>query len=325
MQYFVNLGLLFSFLTLAISGCLSYWQPFSVVTTRIHLLFGGLTFVLVGLHLAARVSYFRRWLVTPPKRSFGWKGLASVAGVWMLFLWGAVANWEPARGVMGLSYESRQRATIVRSSPLAGIARSSDELLVSRVPGGEADVSVSLLVRLADDLPATPAIAVWAETASGSMIETLYLNEALAYSESPEWNGRRTPRHRILPIWRHRYTLVSKVNYQGKADAVSGATKSHQFTLDRHLKRGEDQSFVLCVEVNLPGDPNDEFPDPHLGQPSVLYTALISADAEERYVLLEQTGHGGGAETSGAIQYDLERVSSGKKILDLALVRIEFL
>ena len=150
------------------------------------------------------------------------------------------------------------------------------------------------------------------------MIETLYLDPALAYTETPQWGGQATVRHDIFPIWRHRYTLVSGVDPQGQVDAITGATRNHGFTLEKYLVLGEESSFVLCVEVNTPGDPNENYPDTHKGQPSLLYTAYIAPDQNQRYVLLELTGHGGGAEQGGAIHYDLETVTT-------ALERVDFL
>ena len=154
------------------------------------------------------------------------------------------------------------------------------------------------------------------------MIETLYLDQSLAYASAPKWGGSPTPRQRILPIWRHRYTMVSGLDPLGEVDAVTAATPDHSFTLDDYLVVGEGKSFILCVEVNAPRDPNDRYPDPHIGQPSLLYTAFIEPESENFYALLELTGHGGGAEESGAIQYVLGGFTTAKELLDLLLVKV---
>ncbi len=323
MSHVVNYGLLFSFITLAVSGVMSFLRPFSQVTTRIHIVFGLLTLILVGCHLAARLPYFKRTLQSTPRQRGGRLRILGVGLVWLALLAVAVTGWAPAESLIRLGYEARKHAIIVRESPLTGIAEGAAALTIAREPSPEADIGISLTVRLNEQLEDLPALAVWAESSSGALIETLYLSGSLAYTDTPDWNGRPTPRHHILPIWRHRYTLLSGVDPNGAVDAVSGATNSHQFTLDSYLVTGEDKSFVLCVEVNAPADPNDAYPDPHLGQPSLLYTAYIKADPESRYVLLELTGHGGGAETGGAIQYDLETCTTAQEIIDLLLVRID--
>jgi hypothetical protein len=193
--------------------------------------------------------------------------------------------------------------------------------VVARLPDEHADVALSLTIGFSETLDFRPSIAVWAETSTGTMIETLYLDQALAYSDKPKWGGSATARHRILPIWRHRYTMVSGIGPTGEVDVATAATPTHSFTLDDYLVLGDGKSFVLCVEVNAPADPNEQYPDPHIGQPSLLYTAYIEPDAEQPYALLELTGHGGQAETNGAIHYDLEGFTTARQLIDLLLVK----
>ncbi|MEM7313920.1 MAG: hypothetical protein AAF497_12285 [Planctomycetota bacterium] len=169
-----------------------------------------------------------------------------------------------------------------------------------------------------------PAVAVWAETTTGAIIETLYLDQAIAWTERPVWNGKETPRNQILPIWRHRYTMVSGIDPDGKVDTFTSATPTHSFSLDNYLTTSDAKSFILCVEVNASGDPNETYSDSHIGQPSLLYTALVEPANQPGYVLLELTGHGGGSEKSGAIQYDLESFTTATSLVELLLARTEW-
>ena len=169
-----------------------------------------------------------------------------------------------------------------------------------------------------------PSIAVWAESTTGSMIETLFLEQSLAYSEVPLWEDYKTQRSHILPLWRHRYTLLSGIKPSGEVDAVSGATESHQFALDPYFEKGKGNEFILCVEINAPEDITEKFSDPILGQPSLLYTSLIDVDHEDPYYLFELTGHGGGdALETGNVQYDLDLIDSAKGMKDLFLAKLE--
>jgi len=52
-RHLVNLELLFSFLRLAATGVLSFIEPLSLRTTRLHTLFKLLTVILAGLHRQA--------------------------------------------------------------------------------------------------------------------------------------------------------------------------------------------------------------------------------------------------------------------------------
>lgn len=341
MRHWVNFGLLFSFLTLAVSGYWSFSQPFSIATTRLHVVFGITTFVLVGLHLATRLRYFRSQLSfkrraddRPGRRIPKW-GLALVIGLWCGLLMAAWTGQLGTNTLLQQSYEATHRAEIVRASSDGGFLDLGQQVIVSRqapsqksksLPEDDSSAGIaakmSLNVQFQHQSQPRPALAVWTESVNGSMIETLYLDAELAYSDQPKWYGKTVARNLVLPIWRNRYTLISGVEPSGEVDAFSGATAGHRFTLDDYLQLGQEKEFVLCVEVNQAGDTNAAFDDPVVGQPSVLYTALIELDSDRNYWILELTGHGGGAETSGAIQYDLERLTSAKELVELLLVKI---
>jgi hypothetical protein len=276
------------------------------------------------LHVIGRVRYFRNQLGPRERASIPrWRIGALLAG-WGLLLTAALVNWGPVKLLVEQGYESRHRAEIVRGSSLTGFMDTAGhQRLVARAAAETSDAALSLTIRFGNSSEPPPAIAVWTETSAGAMIETLFLDQTLAYSEKPVWGGSNTPRHHILPLWRHRYTLVSGVDPNGAVDAFAAATPSHSFTLDDYLVLGDSKSFVLCVEVNAPADPNDAYTNPHIGQPSLLYTAYIELDSDQPYSLLELTGHGGGAEDSGAIQYDLDALTDAKQLVDLLLAKIE--
>jgi hypothetical protein len=143
----------------------------------------------------------------------------------------------------------------------------------------------------------------------------------LAHSETPTWGGKQIARHRVLPIWRHRYTLVSGVDPYGEIDAATTATPTHSFSLESYLQLGQQKEFVLWVEINAPHDTNSEFADPQLGQPSTLYSALISLDAPQPYTILELTGFSD-PDSRGELRYELERITTAKELIDLLLVRV---
>lgn len=313
MRHFVNFGLLFAFLGLAVTGGMAFALPFSITTTRVHIVFGALTLLLVVLHLVSRTRYFSG-KISGKGASRGM--VATVALGSAVVTAAAVAGWWPTGAAIGLGYEARNRAAIVRSSPLAGFLDDGATRWIVREPGDPGLPSLALGMRLRGD----PAVAVWVESTIGTMIETLYLPEELAYSEEVEWKGVKTERHRLLPIWRHRHTMVSGVEPSGEVDLYSAATQTHSFQLEQHLKEGKE--FVLCVEVNAGRDPNQAWPDPGLGQPSLLYTAYFEPQAAGGYALLELTAHGGGAEDGGTLSYDFEGIGSALELVDLLLARV---
>ena len=214
---------------------------------------------------------------------------------------------------------------IVRSSSLVGFEEPAPyRKWIVRGSQDDNGSGLSIYLNFQEELNPMPSIAVWAESTTGSMIETLFLEQSLAYSEVPLWEDYKTQRSHILPLWRHRYTLLSGIKPSGEVDAVSGATESHQFALDPYFEKGKGNEFILCVEINAPEDITEKFPDPILGQPSLLYTGLIDVDREDPYYLLELTGHGGGdALETGNVQYDLELIDSAKGMKDLFMAKLE--
>ncbi len=166
-----------------------------------------------------------------------------------------------------------------------------------------------------------PATVIWAESKSGTIIETLYMDPDLAFSDKPKWHGKETPRHNIFPVWRHRYTAINGLSPDGKIDTRSGATSNHQFSLNANLKT-DGEPFVIFIEINAHGDADKNWTDSHLGQPSILYSVFVEPSKKASYFLFELTGQGSGAIADGAINYDLEVIGDAKKILDLALVKL---
>jgi hypothetical protein len=245
--------------------------------------------------------------------------------VFGFLVYGSVSSIPPASWLIDNSYEHRNSSQIVRSSSLVGFEEPAPHRKwIVRESQENNGSGLSILLSFQPELNPMPSIAVWAESTIGSMIETLYLEQSLAYSEVPLWEDYKTQRSHILPLWRHRYTLLSGIKPSGEVDAVSGATESHRFALDPYLEAGKGNEFVLCVEINAPKDFSNDFPDPLLGQPSLLYTCLVEVDRDEPYYLFELTGHGGGdAISTGNVQYDLEIIGSAKKMKDLFLVKLE--
>ncbi|MEM7011096.1 MAG: DUF4405 domain-containing protein, partial [Verrucomicrobiota bacterium] len=228
MRHVVNFGLLFAFVALAVTGVIAFVLPFSLTTTQIHIIAGFSVIVFVGLHLAGRIPYFQKQVQSSKSASISKKQLtALVLGVGLvLFLAGAAL--PPISWIVGLSYETRNRSQIVRASSLTGFGEPSlHRKLIARKANDPKSRGLSLHVSFPENLETIPSIAVWAETTAGTMIETLYLHQSMAYSDKPVWHGMKTQRNHILPIWRNRYTAVSGIKPDGEVDVASGATDTH--------------------------------------------------------------------------------------------------
>lgn len=327
LRHIANLGLLFSFITLAVTGIMSFVLPFSITTARVHIVFGFATIVLVGLHLATRLRYFSRiakqsvQLKAPAKPQVPRWLVAAICIVWAGLLTASFYDTPPATTLVENSYEARHKAQILRTSPRIAYEHFEDQTRIVQLKADEKAVLVEVQIDYADDLPARPAAAVWAQTTRGTMIQTLFLDDRLAFSETPEWGGQPTRRVDILPVWRHSYTLINGIDPNGEVNALTGATPKHSFSLSETLKTEADKVQIF-LELNLPGDPDERWPDPHVGQPSILYAALIDLTTDQRYYLMQPVGHGGGAAEDGGMGYDLGELSSAQSLVDKVLIEI---
>ena len=325
MRHLVNFGLLFSFSALSVTGVLAYLRPFSITVTQIHIIAGFITLVLVLMHLLARLPYFKNRITKGSQGASLRLQVILFGSVFGFLVYGSVSSIPPSSWLIDNSYEHRNSSQIVRSSSLVGFEQPAPHRKwIVRKSQDDNGSGLSIYLSFQEELNPMPSIAVWAESTTGSMIETLFLEQSLAYSEVPLWEDYKTQRSHILPLWRHRYTLLSGIKPSGEVDAVSGATESHQFALDPYFEKGKGNEFILCVEINAPEDITEKFSDPILGQPSLLYTSLIDVDREDPYYLFELTGHGGGdALETGNVQYDLDLIDTAKEMKDLFLAKLE--
>ena len=328
-RHIANLGLLLAFTTLAVTGVMSFVLPFSITTARVHIVFGLVTLLLVGLHLSTRISYFTRMA----KQSVALKAkkkpqvprwlVASIVLVWAGLLWVSFYGTRPASDLIAVGYEARHAAEIFRASPQTAYEQVGPTVRVATLSAGSGEVVIDIEVEYREGLDQPPAAAIWVQTTGvpGRMIQTLYVDKALAYSANPVWNGKAAPRHHILPIWRHQYRDINGIDPTGETDAVTSATPDHSFSVEQALASDDDE-IVVCLEFNAAGDTNAAYPDDHLGQPSILYTALIDLTSEQDYYLMARTAHGGGAEADGQPRYGFDDITSAGNLIEKVLVQI---
>ena len=348
MRHYVNFTLLFAFTTLVVSALLRFFEPFSLVTTRVHITFGALVLLLVGLHLASRVDYFAK-MVRPAKSTTGHRPSSQRLLLLPLLtcvyaLAACLLNWWPVPQLLAFGHEAKNRAIIFRPES-SSVVRPLDQGGLQLKRQGPDDASVLVEIEWAQGLDlsdrfsakftdARPQIAIWAESSTGALIETFFVSEESAFAESFTW--AESPRHRVdlLPIWRHQFTLASGVEPNGQIDSYSAATPEHSFSVENYLKE-DAAGFYVCVELNVPNDPNDFFHSdqatdaegytyPGIGQPSVYFSAYIEPDTTKAYYLMQYVGHGGGSsQQSGDVHFDSSNITTARELIEKVLVRIK--
>lgn len=323
-KHLLHFGLLLSFITLAATGVFAYILPFSLITTRIHIVFALFTLVLVGYHLYQRYQYFFNTLCKLKKNTV--KALLLLCLLWLFFFISSTNNLFLPKYLMQNSYEGTHQKLILRSSPHSATHLFENGFKTIRATSSDSNdklqdnqTAIAIEVRFPEKTSKKPAIAIWAESSTGAIIETLYLSPELAYSDQPNWYGIKSPRHHILPIWRNKFTLISGIEPNGDIDIFSGATAEHKFNLNKFFINTEDD-YLIFLEINMPFDTNEHWQDKNLGQPSILYSAYVEHSKKRGNFLLELTGHGGNPENKGKIQYILDTLTSAKELIDVALI-----
>jgi hypothetical protein len=202
-----------------------------------------------------------------------------------------------------------------------------------------------------------PQVAIWLEDSSGNYIETLLVTTSTArglfYSGRSAANFKESdsakkeqhmPVRRVdaLPYWSHkrghRYAdgFYSPPPGEPLPDGITGATPTDNFYFKTAYPTLADlHSFSVRVEVNVAFDENEyyseyDFPEDTLyhsgtgllGQPSIVYSALIRRTDRSRYYVLTMDGHGHHSGNTGDLLEELQSLTTAKYIVERIVVGI---
>lgn len=300
-----HLCMLLNFIALVVTGVMRFTQPFSIAVTRVHMLCGLAVTVLIGFHIIGRLRQMKTMVKGRQGVNYAPVILSIVlTGLYLSAAWYA---WPVAKQIVDLSYEARYKKEIFRTSQNVIGSEENTSLNAFKLTSEQASLSVE--IDWSDmGSSADTDVAIWVETKSGSMIETMFLTSGLKYTEKIKRREGEPMRGDILPVWRNRYTAICGVDPDGKLDALSGPTKNHKFDLSNNLSSGE--AFTVFVEINAKND----------DQSSVIYAALIDPESPNAYTLLSILGTGKDAKYSGAINYNLDDLTTAKQLVDKILI-----
>ena len=310
----MHLCMVLNFFALVITGVMRFTLPFSIAVTRLHIISGFIITILIGIHIFQRLKSLKQ--ICKPRSKKDVKPSLTVylpivyACVLSAVTWAAAWwAWPGAKQIVDLSYESQNHNLIFRERDNVVGKVTDSKVHTFKLLTENAGIDVQLDWLKKEDPDAPYAVAIWAETKAEQLIETLHLSEPLKFKEFTNWENSKKNRGQILPIWRNRYTTVSGVNPDGQEELQSGPTKNHQFDLETKLSAKE--SFNLYVEINAPND----------DQPSVLYVAVIDPERPNPYTLLTLLATGEGAYKSGEMNFELDKLTTAKQLIDKILVK----
>ena len=189
-----------------------------------------------------------------------------------------------------------------------------------------------------------PLMAVWIEDTSGKYIQTLYVAESIAkgrFGHGDNTQGKWMPgtlrRPAALPVWSHsRGVIESDSLYIPTpdtpiADAYTGATPSGNFLLMTNTDNALPESYVVKFEINQTWDwnkywTNNKYPGDEeyktSCQPSLVYSALVTAQNRNEEIPLSLIGHGHYNGSNGTIYPDISTITTAKNITDRVAIRV---
>ncbi len=146
-------------------------------------------------------------------------------------------------------------------------------------------LSLDLDVYDSTDYGEPPQFAIWLENPDSNEIRTIWVTYRMGKGI---WKGKMECPV-ALPYWVSRYnketsTVGPPTFREPLADAVTGATPKHDFTVTTNVEPGSSWNYFL--EINVSGDYNQHFPamrengapDPQAnGQPSLIYKGTIES------------------------------------------------
>ena len=196
-----------------------------------------------------------------------------------------------------------------------------------------------------------PQVAVWLEDTSGKYLETIFITAATAtgtfygsrtkenfkeFDANLQDDGSGYRRVNALPYWSHKRGHqyndggYSPTQDQPLPDGITGATPQENFYIK---SRSNTRPVKVMVEVNVAFDDNRyyseyDYPEDEayhggaglLGQPSLIYQAIIHPDEGKQYQVMQLMGRGHHSGQSGEIYDDLETITTAKEIFERIVV-----
>ena len=200
-----------------------------------------------------------------------------------------------------------------------------------------------------------PQIAIWTETLEGEIIETIMVTRATAKGLFSRGRNKENfknfdsnlsivpdnlARVDALPYWSHKRGVKHMDGYYSPhssmplADGITGATPITNFRMNTSAQITQ-KKIQIIMEVNVAFDDNEyfsEFDFPtdtiyhsgtgQLGQPSLIYKAVINLDDSKKYYLLDLIGHAHHSASDGRLYKDLSQITTAKDIIERAMIRI---
>ena len=334
----VSILMLFGFLTILITGLLSYGLRYNSLLSAVHTVF-GLAFIGFGVfHLKNNLKTALQYLRQP--RGKRWARI-SVALIPITII-GLAAGLPPFQTIVDAGYALKE---------LKPVDRQLSETLTTRFEHQGKNLSIDIkagehysgpgAVILGVTTTGIPQMAVWVEDTQGNYLETLYVTKKASNSSYIQslFGGDDVRRPEALPHWsfsrgiKGSDGLMMPTSTKPIADAITGATPVSSFDL-RTVTDAKYQEVVVKFEINRSFDFNEvyhanAFPDDVVysgsgssAQPSLIYAATIKLNDGDKYYFMNLLGRGHHSGKDGKIHSDLSGITTAKEMVSRIIIEV---
>ncbi len=334
----VSILMLFGFITILITGLLSYGLRYNSLLSAVHTVF-GLAFVSFGIfHLKNNLKSIFHYLRQPSGRRWAWLSALLIP----VTVIGLLAGLPPFQTVVDAGYALKE---------LKPIDRQLTETIYTRFEQQGKNLSIDIkagkhysgpgAVILGVTTTGIPQMAVWIEDTKGNYLETLYVTKRASNSSYLQslFGGEEVRRPEALPHWsfsrgiKSSDGLMMPTSAQPIADALTGATPVSSFDL-RTVTDVKYEQVVVKFEVNRSFDFNEvyhrnAFPDDAVysgsgssAQPSLIYAASLNLNGGERYHFMSLIGRGHHSGKDGKVHQDLSGITTAQEMVSRIIVEV---
>lgn len=334
----VSILMLFGFVTILVTGLLSYILRYSPLLSVIHTFFGLLFVGYGGFHLRNNLRPMIQYLKGSNGKKWAWLSITLI----FLTVLGSFLGLPPFQTVADFGYAIKELKPIERQlvQTLHTRFESQGKELSIDVKAGQYYSGPGATV-FGVPLTGVPQMAVWTEDVDGHYIETLYVTKASSNSSyfAGLFSKQEVRRPEALPHWafsrgiRSKDGLMMPSAAQPIADAMTGATPLSSFDLltTATTMTGE---VVIKLEINRSFDFNDyyhkqAFPQDHIysgsgasAQPALVYAVTVNLNDATPYYFMKLLGHSHHSGKNGNIYTDMTGITTAKQMVERVIVEV---
>jgi hypothetical protein len=295
------------FATLAVTGVMGFFLPFSLLTVSVHSLVGFIFIAAIGLHLKNNFRQLRGYFSKPGALVL----LLFVIGLIAFILW----QPQPVKAILGLSRNL--------GPELDRFEMSGREMVYQYTPDPRYKMQLEIMGGSAFDPESPPFIAIWLENRSGYHIKSLHHTSTGDPGRMlPYWHFKRSEYLK----YKRRHEEMTEAEKQAEVDAMSSATENDSFDPADYIVPEDPEReapFRVMIEINAENDANPSGPD----QPSLVYSVEVDNRDPRTFQVLEIVGYPKmelkDDEPDWSLHFADESITTARDLLDSALLRIE--